>query len=186
MKLLWLDMETTGIEVKDGHYPLEIGCVVATDFTNPVDEYSAVLKWDGPTTYMRCNEWCQKQHTRSGLLDAIENGTALGTVEKELIEFVEKNFPNGEKAILAGNSIGALDRPFIQRWFPNLEKLLHYRMFDVTAWRLGFVELGIFPDVDKKETAHRVKSDLKDSLLEFTRYKNYLIDSKRPSPEVSI
>jgi len=178
MKLLWLDMETTGLDVADGHLPLEIAVMAADNFTNPIAEYQAVVKWDSGKAYMQCNEFSQKAHTRSGLLDRLDTGTPLEQVEQEILEFIDKHFP-GEKPVIAGNSLGALDRPFIRHWFPRLEKRLHYRMLDVTAYRLGFVGLKLFPEVDKSKTAHRALDDIKESVEEFNRYKEYLLRSQR-------
>jgi len=178
MKLLWLDMETTGLEIKDGHYPLEIGCVVAKNFTESVEEYSSVIKWDAQKTYFQCIDWCKKAHTENALLYEVENGKPLEIVEQELIDLVQRNFKKGEEVVIAGNSIGSFDRPYLVKWFPNFEKKLHYRMLDVTSWRMGFVGLKIFENVDKTKIDHRVMGDLKESIWEFTRYKDFLVRSQ--------
>ena len=65
-----------------------------------------------------------------------------GQVENQLIDFVKQYFIPDQPVYLAGNSIHQ-DRKFIEREWRELDKLLHYRMLDVSAWKILFEERGV-------------------------------------------
>ena len=54
---------------------------------------------------------------------------AVGVIPKEI----------GLRPVLAGNSIHA-DMNIIRRRLPGLESVLHYRLLDVSAWKIGWVD----------------------------------------------
>ncbi len=73
----------------------------------------------------------------------------------------------GGEVILAGNSIHQ-DRKFIERWMPRLNELLHYRMLDVSAWKVYFE--GARGVKFTKPEGHRAMDDIQGSLEEFGMY----------------
>ena len=68
---------------------------------------------------------------------------------------------------MAGNSIHQ-DRKFIDREWPNLGFLLHYRMLDVSAWKVVFD--GKYGKRFAKPEAHRALDDIKGSIMELKYY----------------
>jgi oligoribonuclease len=70
---------------------------------------------------------------------------------------------------LAGNSIWN-DRQFIEREWPRLNDKLHYRMLDVTAWKIVF-ENHFRTKINKPE-AHRALDDIEGSIEELKVYLN--------------
>src|SRR5690606_17350047 len=98
--------------------------------------YHAVVKQ--PQEYLdRMDDWNQKHHKSSGLLDLIPSGQSPDQVENDLLNILDLHFAN-ERAVLAGNSIGQ-DRLFINKYFTRFASRLHYRMLDVTAYKIMFV-----------------------------------------------
>ena len=96
-------------------------------------------------------------------------GKKVAEVERELIKFLDDNF--GKEIYLAGNSIHQ-DRKFIEREMPELNKRLHYRMLDVSAWKIYFENA-----LDKKYTkrdAHRALDDINGSIEELKWYLTFL------------
>jgi len=87
-------------------------------------------------------------------------------VQAELIDLVEKQFGN-EPAVLAGNSIHN-DRNFIKQWWPQLDLKLHYRMLDVSAWKV-FMQGKHGVQFEKKEI-HRAFDDIQASIAELQHY----------------
>ena len=53
------------------------------------------------------------------------------------LAFIGRYFDENERVLLAGNSIHQ-DRKFIENEWPKLDKRLHYRMLDVSAWKVVF------------------------------------------------
>ncbi len=87
-------------------------------------------------------------------------------VEQELIALIEQHF-GSEPAVLAGNSIYN-DRKFIARWWPKLDLKLHYRMLDVSAWKV-FMQ-GAFGVNYEKADVHRAHDDIQASIAELQYY----------------
>ena len=69
--------------------------------------------------------------------------------------------------ILAGNSIHQ-DRKFIDREMPKVAERLHYRMLDVSAWKVYFE--GAKHKKFVKPEEHRAMSDIQGSIEELKYY----------------
>ena len=54
-------------------------------------------------------------------------------VAADFAKFIQKHFD--EPAVLAGNSIHQ-DRRFMRKWWPEVDGLLHYRMLDVSSYKI--------------------------------------------------
>lgn len=166
--LLWLDMEMTGLSVEK-EVPIEVACIVTTWQFQPLADYHAIIRQ--PQEYLdRMDDWNTEHHKASGLTEQIHKGKAPALVEKELCELIQKHFTS-DRPILAGNSI-TQDRLFITKYFPELEKLLHYRMLDVSSWKVIFNNVyGI--KFTKKQT-HRAVEDVQESIAELQFYMKHV------------
>ena len=91
--------------------------------------------------------------------------------------------PKPGTAPLCGNSIG-VDRRFLDRYLPSVDRYLHYRSIDVSS----FKELcrRWYPEVYKgrpdKAESHRALDDIRESIEEM-RY--YRADDAARSPAAS-
>lgn len=169
-KLLWVDMEMTGLDVEK-EVVIEVAAMVTGVALEPLDQYHAVVKQ--PQTYLdKMDDWNTKHHRESGLTALIANGKSPDQVEGELLSFMNKHFDAKEKIILAGNSIGQ-DRLFINKYFKRVNERLHYRMLDVTAFKVLF---NNFYQISyaKKESRHRAVGDIQESINELKRYLNFV------------
>lgn len=168
-KLLWVDLEMTGLNPSEDVI-LEVAAEV-TDFDfKTLASYEAVIS-QPQEKLDRMDEWCQTQHTASGLLERIKNqGRDEKEVVHELVGFIQAEFGD-EPAILAGNSIHN-DRNFIKVWWPEVDKLLHYRMMDVSSLKILMrAKYGI--NFEKKEV-HRAFDDIQASIAELQHYLEWL------------
>lgn len=174
-QLLWLDMEMTGLDVEK-EVPIEVAAIVTGWDMNPIDQYYAVIKQ--PQKYLNAmDDWNKKHHGESGLTAAIATGKEPGVVDEELAAFIKKHFWAGP-AILAGNSIGQ-DRLFIKRYLPKTESCLHYRMVDVTSFKVLYN--GMFNLKFKKQDAHRALDDIRESIAELKYYLSFVKHSESKS-----
>ncbi|MEK7602799.1 MAG: oligoribonuclease [Patescibacteria group bacterium] len=164
-KLLWVDLEMTGLDSQKDVI-LEVAAEV-TDFSfKTLASFEAVIKHP-ESIISSSNPWAFEQHNKSGLFERIRNDGRPDTeVQAELIQFIGEHF-NGESAILAGNSIHN-DRLFIRRWWPDIEALLHYRMLDVSSWKI--VMQGKFGEIFEKKEVHRAFDDIQASIAELQHY----------------
>jgi oligoribonuclease len=96
-----------------------------------------------------------------------EKGRSARTVENELIAFLDEHFDRSLPVVLAGNSIHQ-DRKFIDNEWHRLSKRLHYRMLDVSAWKLVFEHT--YGKKFAKREAHRALDDIRGSIEELQYY----------------
>lgn len=169
-KLLWIDLEMTGLDPEKDKI-LEVAAIATDMDLNEMATYEAVVKVDDELIKERMvgEFWERNKESRDALVAQNENGKPVKEVERELVEFLDNNF--GKEIYLAGNSIHQ-DRKFIEREMPDLNKRLHYRMLDVSAWKIYFENA-----LDKKYTkrdAHRALDDINGSIEELKWYLTFL------------
>lgn len=164
-KLLWIDLEMTGLDV-DSDRIIEVACEV-TDFGfKTLASYEAVIA-QTEETLNKMNDWSTVQHQASGLTERIrKSGRDEKTVASELVGFIKAQFGN-EPAVLAGNSIHN-DRAFIKKHWPEVDGLLHYRMLDVSSFKI-LMQSKYNVKFAKKEV-HRAFDDIQASIAELQYY----------------
>jgi oligoribonuclease len=166
-KMMWLDMEMTGLE-PSVHHILEV-CVVVTDihFENLHTWESAVFQ--PPEVLGLMDNWCVKTHTASGLVARVPSGISVVELDQTLTTLAKEHFGK-ERIVLCGNSIGQ-DRKFVEAYLPNFAKTLHYRMLDVSSFKIVFENrYGI---KYKKKNKHKALDDILESIDELKLYLSY-------------
>jgi len=168
-KLLWIDLEMTGLDDQKDVI-LEVAAVVADLEFKKLEEFHRIV-FQEPAALQGMDEWCTKTHGESGLISAIPGGTPLQLVEEELLALLGRHFAPNERVVLAGNSVGN-DQRFLNRYLPKLSKRLHYRIVDVSSFKEIFREkYGI--KFEKKNT-HRAVDDIGESMRELEAYLAYV------------
>lgn len=170
-KLLWIDLEMTGLDPVSDRI-LEVAAVASDwDFHEMVAYQSAVRV--SPRLVNERMEigkqfWDCNPAARNALLKQnLEKGRSAQTIENELLEFVDKNFDKQKPVLLAGNSIHQ-DRKFIENTWKRLNQRLHYRMLDVSAWKVVFE--GKYKKKFAKPQSHRALDDIRGSISELEYY----------------
>ena len=167
-KLLWVDLEMTGLD-SDKDLILEVAAII-TDF-----DFKELARYEARVTYeqgrvaerMKLNSWWETvPENRDEFLGHLGEGKVLEIVEKELLQLITVHFDE-DQAILAGNSIHQ-DRKFIARWWPLLNERLHYRMLDVSALKVYMQ--GKYGIEFRKQKTHRALDDIKESMAEWQYY----------------
>jgi len=163
-------MEMTGLDVEK-EVVIEVGAIVTGISLEPLAQYHSIIKQ--PQKYIDAmDSWNTSHHKESGLTDLIPTGKDSEVVEKELIDFVLKNFDPKERVILAGNSIGQ-DRLFINKYFKKFAEHLHYRMLDVSSFKVLFNNFYQI-SYSKKESRHRAVDDIIESINELKKYLSFV------------
>lgn len=176
-KLLWVDLEMTGLDAQQDVI-LEVAAEI-TDFEfKTLASYEAIVRQPSKLVVERMQKnvwWADFPANRDEFVRKTVNGKPSGQVEQELIALVQEQFGD-EPAVLAGNSIHN-DRNFIKQWWPQLDLKLHYRMLDVSAWKvLMQAKFGV--QFEKKEV-HRAFDDIQASIAELQRYLEWFKGDER-------
>lgn len=181
--LLWMDLEMTGLSPEKDRI-LEVACV-GTDWQfNEVARMTAVVKVDEKIIRERMvgKFWEEHAGTRDELIKQNSEGLSIEEIEEQILEFLDENFEKESikgdskgkgKIILAGNSVHQ-DKKFIEREMPLLNDRLHYRMLDVSAWKVYFE--AVKKKKFTKREAHRALDDIRGSIDELKYYLTFFKD----------
>ena len=174
-KLIWLDLEMTGLD-PDSERIIEIATIVTNyDLTGEIEGPNLVIKQ--PKEFIiNMDEWNVLHHNESGLVDSLKvTKTTEQDAEKETLNFLKKHSTKGQSP-LCGNSISH-DRRFLNRYMPELASFFHYRNIDVSSikelvkrWQPKLLN-GVL-----KASSHRALSDIKESIEELRYYKRNIFE----------
>lgn len=169
-KLLWIDLEMTGLDPAKDRI-LEVAAIATDMSLNEVARYEAVVNVPEKLMKERMvgDFWDKNSKSRDALIAQNKNGKPVTEVEKALLDFINQNCD--KEIYLAGNSIHQ-DRKFIEREMPELNRKLHYRMLDVSAWKIYF-ENALGRKFTKPEN-HRALDDIEGSIEELKWYLTFL------------
>ncbi len=158
-KLLWIDLEMTGLNPTTQRI-IEVAALV-TDFEfNQLDKYEAVIHQ--PDSILDAAEQWPRENMQDLFDQVRDSQVGEEQVIAELAELIQRNFGD-EPAVLAGNSIHQ-DRLFIRQWWAPVEKKLHYRMLDVSTLKIWIQ--GSQGEAFAKQEKHRALEDIEESIDE--------------------
>lgn len=168
-RLIWIDVETTGVDAFDKDELLEVACLITDSELNILDEvgYHAVIKYsDLKVSSMKLltNDFVRDMHKKTGLWDKLTSGKPVRTVDSELLDYIKSFVPDARKARIAGNSI-TLDRNFLQANLPQSFNHLSYRSYDVSTIA-GLTAMWYEDEGYTKKKTHAAMDDIRESIEE--------------------
>lgn len=172
--LVWLDMEMTGL-IPEEDVIIELAMVVTDTHLNVLAESPVWAIHQSDAVLARMDEWNQKTHGRSGLIDRVKASTVNEIqVAEAALAFIQAWVP-ARSSPMCGNSI-CQDRRFMARHMPTLEAWFHYRNLDVSTlkelckrWR---------PEIAKgveKKGKHLALDDIYESIEEMKYYREHFL-----------
>ena len=172
--LIWIDLEMTGLN-PDSDLIIEIATVVTDKDLNILAQGPVLAVHQSDATLAAMDDWNQKHHGQSGLIDRVKASTINeAEAERLTIEFLKQWVPENTSPI-CGNSIGQ-DRRFLYRYMPKLEAYFHYRNIDVST--LKELAARWAPEVKNgfnKESTHQALDDIIESIEELRYYREHFI-----------
>lgn len=175
MTIYMIDIETTGLELHSRILEITIRRLNGFEFAD--DGVNVVIE-SQPNHWVGISPVVMEMHTNSGLKqESLSSDLSMSQAEEILIQYIGDFSGNN---YMAGNSI-AFDRVFLDKYLPNLSKLFHYRMMDITSFRIYTEHFA--PEVHEKylnysrdsEIAHRATADLDASLTQLKLYRDELM-----------
>lgn len=168
--LVWIDCEMTGLDpARD--VLLEMATII-TDYDLGIIARGPVLAIrQSEARLARMDEWNQRTHGGSGLLDRVRReGVRAAEAEEQTLKFV-KRYCYAQTAPLCGNSIGQ-DKRFLAKYMPRLHDYLHYKVVDVSSIKVLVAEwYGGKYESPKKKELHRALDDIEESIAELQYYR---------------
>jgi oligoribonuclease len=190
--LFWLDFEATSLDVRKGHGELLEYAVVFTDLElNELDAYESIIphSWDRVNSLL--SPKAREMHIANGLLSELRDADQMVTLAKgeAVVKGIEemllkrmRQFMAEEPTIfvIAGSSIW-YDRNALKEHMPKLDKALHYRLLDVSVYKVGFP--SIFGS--ETSTAHRAMADIRESIKKHAKMREIVAVYKQPGQPTS-
>lgn len=164
-RYLWIDLEMTGLDPQTDRI-LEAALIVTDKQLNPVFEWETAV-FQPPEVLESMNDWCKHHHAASGLTERVPHGITEEQLDEKLSEIVLKYFKKTNPCVICGNSIHQ-DRRFIEQYLPRLAARIHYRMLDVSSFKIVYREM--LGREFKKENTHRALDDIRESIEELRYY----------------
>ncbi|UOA07672.1 oligoribonuclease [Methylobacter sp. S3L5C] len=172
--LIWIDLEMTGLN-PDTDLIIEIATIVTDKDLNILAHGPVLAVHQSDKALAAMDEWNQKHHGQSGLIDRVKASTINDREAEQLtIEFLKLWVPENTSPI-CGNSIGQ-DRRFLYRYMPKLEAYFHYRNIDVSTLKeLAARWAPAVKDGFNKESKHQALDDIIESIEELRYYREHFI-----------
>lgn len=174
-RLLWLDMEMSGLD-PDRERILELATIVTDAELETIALGPELVVHQPEELLAAMDDWNTKHHGGSGLTDKVRASTIdVAAAEEQTLAFVNAHFGARDRPVLCGNSIHQ-DRRFIRRYMPRFDARLHYRMIDVSTVK----ELARrwYPEVcaaqPAKAETHRALGDIQESIAELRWYRAHV------------
>jgi len=170
-KFIWVDLEMTGLDPKNCKIT-EVGIIITDANLNELEVYESLVH-QPKEVIGSADAW-----VKENMNDLLAKSLAATDRKEDLVigevaEIIEKHFH--DYAVLAGNSIHQ-DRRFIREHWGKVEEKLHYRMLDVSAWKV-FMQARFKTNFSKPEE-HRALADIRGSIEELSFYLDFFDNNK--------
>jgi oligoribonuclease len=173
-RLVWLDMEMTGLDPEKERI-IEVAVVITEPDLTFVAEGPVLVIHQSQELLDAMDKWNQSTHSKSGLIEKVKASTLTeAQAEEQLLAFLAQHVPAG-KSPMCGNTIGQ-DRRFMVKYMPKLEEYFHYRNLDVST--LKELSLRWKPEIYKsfvKKSRHEALADIYESIEELKHYREHFI-----------
>ncbi len=171
-KLIWIDLEMTGLEPANDVI-IEIATIVTDADLHVIAEGPMLAVQQSAAVMAGMDDWNTRQHGGSGLTQRVlQSKISAREAERQTLQFLRQHVAANESP-MCGNSI-CQDRRFLANYMAELEDFFHYRNLDVSSVKELAVRWkpDILPGFHKKG-AHLAMDDIRDSIAELAYYREH-------------
>jgi oligoribonuclease len=178
--LVWIDLEMTGLDVgKD--VILEIATLLTDASLEVVAEGPAIAIRRSSAVLEAMAPVVKEMHAKNSLTQrSLASTVGPAQAELESLQFLQK-WCKPASSPLCGNSVW-MDRLFLNRQMPTLDRFLHHRCIDVSTlkelarrWRPD-----VLASAPAKPDSHRALDDIRASLAELRHYRSRFLLPRTP------
>lgn len=158
---------------------LQIACIITDGSLERIIEGEEIAIHHSDEVLDGMNDWCQKHHKESGLIDQVRASTvSMAQAEERVLGFIERHAePNSP---IAGNSVH-VDVQFLKKHMPKITSFAHYRIVDVST--VGEICRRWYPRESNrqpaKKLAHTALSDIRESIEQLAYFKRAIFKKKK-------
>ena len=167
--MVWIDMEMTGLDPEKDKV-LEIATIITDGNLNILAEGPDLVIHQPASVLKGMDEWNQKHHAESGLIDAVKESTMTVKKAEHLTLEIIQEYCKPKKAPLCGNTVHH-DRRFLMKYMPKIDAYLHYRHVDVSSLKALIARWYPKDKEPPKRKSHRALSDIRESIAELKFYR---------------
>lgn len=178
-RMVWVDLETMGLEPTTDPV-IEIGFRITDNELRTIDDLQLIV-WDSPY-FDKCwddvSDYVRNMHELSGILEEKDTGTDVYTIPEAHDRVMTFLTGHGIQRTepLCGSSV-QFDRSMLDEQYPDVSALFSYRNIDISTLkelcrRLNPGVYSRLEEVAPAKKAHRVLSDLEDTINEFRFYRD--------------
>jgi oligoribonuclease (3'-5' exoribonuclease) len=184
--LLWLDLETTGLDEHAGDQIIEIGCILTTEDLVAIGEFqTVVLPSQSALNRLMSNDVVREMHVANGLLNELDDFKDLprvGEMETDLLAWLD-TCGSPKKLTLAGSGVAQFDSRFVRALMPELAKRLGYYAIDVGVIRRAHAMwVGTDVSAANDSKTHRAIDDVRCHLDEARAYRALWLSTQSAVP----
>lgn len=175
-RLLWVDLETTGIERGPDSAILEIAAFITDPGGTRIGApFHAIRRLEGDASSMyelggvSFEPGAYQMHAVNGLLSDCRESPLTASLFNETVKYWINFMAAGERLQCAGNSVH-FDRDWLLASIPGIAGSISHRVLDVTSL-MTFARAAGWPRPEAPESNHRAIGDISRS---FATYQTYL------------
>ncbi len=174
-EIAWIDLETTGLTVPEGHWPLQIAAIITDRQFNELGVFESKIFYAKDNIHRLkelANDYVIDMHEKTGLWDQLSDETnpRLLELDELLYEWLVSFQSEALRLRFGGNSI-FLDREFMRAYLPKSYSHLSYRSIDMTSVEEFFQFTEGRAPFEKKLT-HNALEDIRESIAQAHYHKN--------------